>query len=240
MESYLRKKGTLERIWKGKNDEKVEALRVKCTVVDNSQEYRLKYWATRSSVRSFARTAHSWESEFLMSQNDLVLSHSGVTGRRDWTLISSGCPLPELYLLLNHWCASKFTYPIIHSYSHPFIQSFIHTAIHSFIQPFIRSAIHWFIDLFIFLFIQNWKGVVWTIGGVKGPWSRTSARRSDISPKLLKPFKTDALRVSKIGDWGVQLCMATFLCWGLWLIALFPFPRWCLGVGRDRDSGGIK
>ena len=35
-----------------------------------------KYWATRSSVRSFARTALSWESEFLMSQNDLVLSHS--------------------------------------------------------------------------------------------------------------------------------------------------------------------
>ena len=32
--------------------------------------------ATRSSVRSFARTALSWESEFLMSQNDLVLSHS--------------------------------------------------------------------------------------------------------------------------------------------------------------------
>ena len=36
----------------------------------------------RSLVRSlahFARTAHSWESEFLMSQNDLVLSHSGMT-----------------------------------------------------------------------------------------------------------------------------------------------------------------
>jgi len=30
-----------------------------CTVGQNSQEYRLKYWATRSSVRSFARTAHS-------------------------------------------------------------------------------------------------------------------------------------------------------------------------------------
>ena len=75
-------------------------------MVDNSQEYRLQYWATRSSVRSFARIAHSfacsgllaslapsavltrslarslrslprsWESKFLMSQNDLVLSHS--------------------------------------------------------------------------------------------------------------------------------------------------------------------
>ena len=72
------------------------------------QELRRKYWATRSSVRSFARTAHSfacsgllaslapsaaltrllarslrslprsWESEFLMSQNDLVLSHSAL------------------------------------------------------------------------------------------------------------------------------------------------------------------
>ena len=30
------------------------------TVVWNKQEYRLKYWATRSSVRSFARTAHSF------------------------------------------------------------------------------------------------------------------------------------------------------------------------------------
>ena len=42
----------------------------RCTVVQNSYESRHKYWATRSSVRS-------WESEFLMSQNDLVLSHSG-------------------------------------------------------------------------------------------------------------------------------------------------------------------
>ena len=30
------------------------------TMVDNSQEYRLKYWATRSSVRLFACTAHSF------------------------------------------------------------------------------------------------------------------------------------------------------------------------------------
>ena len=30
-----------------------------CTVVWNSQESRRKYWATRLSVRSFARTAHS-------------------------------------------------------------------------------------------------------------------------------------------------------------------------------------
>ena len=49
-------------------------------MVWNKQESRRKYWATRSSVRSFARTAHSWEGEFLMSQNDLILSHSGVVG----------------------------------------------------------------------------------------------------------------------------------------------------------------
>ena len=29
------------------------------TMVDNSQKCRLQYWATRSSVHSFARTAHS-------------------------------------------------------------------------------------------------------------------------------------------------------------------------------------
>ena len=77
-------------------------------MVWNKQESRRKYWATRSSVRLFARTAHSfacsgllaslapsaeltrslarslrslprsWESESLMSQNDPVLSHSGM------------------------------------------------------------------------------------------------------------------------------------------------------------------
>ena len=41
------------------------------TVVQNSHESRREHWATRSSVRS-------WEGEFLMSQNDLVLSYSEV------------------------------------------------------------------------------------------------------------------------------------------------------------------
>ena len=75
-------------------------------MVWNKQESRRKYWATRSAVRSFSRTAHSlacsgllaslmpsaalthllarslrslprsWESEFFMSQNDPVLFHS--------------------------------------------------------------------------------------------------------------------------------------------------------------------
>ena len=50
------------------------------TVVWNKQESRRKYWATRSSVRShrsLVRSLAHWESEFSMSQNDLVLSHSG-------------------------------------------------------------------------------------------------------------------------------------------------------------------
>ena len=42
-----------------------QSMSVMDTMVDNSQEYRLEYWATRSSVRSFARTAHSWDSECL-------------------------------------------------------------------------------------------------------------------------------------------------------------------------------
>ena len=82
--------------------------RKRCTVVWIKQEYRLKYWVTRLSVRSFARTSHlfacfalfaslahsatltrslacsirslprSRESELLSSQNDLVLSHSAL------------------------------------------------------------------------------------------------------------------------------------------------------------------
>ena len=91
------------------------------------QEWRRKYWATRLSVRSFARTAHSfacsgllaslapsagltsalayslwslprsWESEFLMSQNDLVLSHSGMVPQREGDLTSwSWCSLVKV------------------------------------------------------------------------------------------------------------------------------------------------
>ena len=77
-------------------------------MVWNKQELRRKYWATRSCVGLFARTALSFacsgllaslapsavltrllarslrslprlrESEFLMSQNDLVMSHSAM------------------------------------------------------------------------------------------------------------------------------------------------------------------
>ena len=96
----------LTMIWRQEKKEQNEEAECKCTMVENSREYRLKYWVIRSSVRSFARTAYSfacsgllaslapsaaltrslacslrslprsWESEFLMSQNDLVLSHS--------------------------------------------------------------------------------------------------------------------------------------------------------------------
>ena len=38
-----------------------------CTLVDNSQEYRLQNWATSSSVRSFARTAHSFACSGLLA-----------------------------------------------------------------------------------------------------------------------------------------------------------------------------
>ena len=37
------------------------------TMVDNSQEYRLGYWATHLSVCSFARTAHSFASSALLA-----------------------------------------------------------------------------------------------------------------------------------------------------------------------------
>ena len=37
------------------------------TMVEDSQEYRLQYWATRSSVCSFARTAHSFACSRLLA-----------------------------------------------------------------------------------------------------------------------------------------------------------------------------
>ena len=96
-----------------RENERVERLDAG-TMVENRKEHRCKCWATRSPVRSFARTAHSfacsgllallapsaaltrllarslcslprsWESEFLMSQNDLVLSHSAPPRPRKW------------------------------------------------------------------------------------------------------------------------------------------------------------
>ena len=56
-------------------------------MVQNSQESRRKYWATRSSVRSFAHTAHFAHSLArgkvynLMSQFYLVLTHSALARR---------------------------------------------------------------------------------------------------------------------------------------------------------------
>ena len=69
-------------------------------MVENSQEYRLKYWATRSSVRSFARTAHSFACSGLLASlhpplRSLVCSlahfaHSLARGTEDdWMAILS-------------------------------------------------------------------------------------------------------------------------------------------------------
>ena len=69
------------------------------TVGQNRQESRRKYWATRSYVRSFARTAHSWESVLLMSQNDLVLSHSAASGSFPLASLLN-LDVPTLYYLL--------------------------------------------------------------------------------------------------------------------------------------------
>ena len=50
----------------------------KCTMVENSQEYRLKYWATRSSICSFARTAHLFARSRLLAllAPSAALTHS--------------------------------------------------------------------------------------------------------------------------------------------------------------------
>ena len=44
-----------------------EKKRRPCTVGQNNREYRLEYWANRSSVRSFARTAHSFACSALLA-----------------------------------------------------------------------------------------------------------------------------------------------------------------------------
>ena len=58
------------------------------TVVDNSQEYRLKYWVTRSSIRSFARTAHSFACSGLLA---LLAPSSALTGSLARSLRSLPC-----------------------------------------------------------------------------------------------------------------------------------------------------
>ena len=58
------------------------------TVVENSQEYRLEYWATRSSVRSFTRTAHLFACSGLLAS----LAPSAALTR---LLARSLCSLPR-------------------------------------------------------------------------------------------------------------------------------------------------
>ena len=63
-------------------------LRHQCTVVQNSYESSCKYWATRSSVRLFARTAHSFACSGLLTSlaPSTALTHS---------LACSLCSLPR-------------------------------------------------------------------------------------------------------------------------------------------------
>ena len=46
---------------------KMRNMKMQCTMVDNSQKLGCKYWATRSSIRSFARTAHSFACSGLLA-----------------------------------------------------------------------------------------------------------------------------------------------------------------------------
>ena len=101
-----------------------------CTVDETRKEHRCKCWTTCSSIRSFARTAHSftcsgqlaslapsaaltrslprslrslprwWESGFLMSQNDLVLSHSVTVQNQARPLTR---PYPNQAKIFHHW-----------------------------------------------------------------------------------------------------------------------------------------
>ena len=55
-----------------------------CTVVQNNQKYRLKYWATHSSVRLFARTAHSFACTALLTALTRLRSRSLCSLPRPW------------------------------------------------------------------------------------------------------------------------------------------------------------
>ena len=48
-------------------EEETEEEKQESTVVQNRQKYRLQYWATCSSVRSFACTAHSFACSGLLA-----------------------------------------------------------------------------------------------------------------------------------------------------------------------------
>ena len=58
------------------------------TMVQNSQEYRLKYWVTRLSVRSFARTTHSFACSRLLAllTPSAALTHSLARSLRSWDI----------------------------------------------------------------------------------------------------------------------------------------------------------
>ena len=72
-------------------------------MVQNNQEYRLQYWATRSSIRSFARTAYSFACSLARGKVDdymtissmffSVLDHSAVAVGSGMNQDSSAAPL---------------------------------------------------------------------------------------------------------------------------------------------------
>ena len=64
-----------------------------CTVGQNNQEYRLKYWATHSSVYLFTSTAHSFACSALLAllARSAVLTRSltSLTDVNDWMTMLS-------------------------------------------------------------------------------------------------------------------------------------------------------
>ena len=84
-------KNKLKMPWRQSTHQKKALL---STVGQNSQEYRLKYWATRSSLRSFARTAHSFACSTLLTS----LTRSAALTRSLARLLTSLTPS-----LVGHW-----------------------------------------------------------------------------------------------------------------------------------------
>ena len=68
-----------------------------CTVAQNNQEHRLKYWATRSSIRLFTRTTHLFACYILLASlaRSVALipllacsfTHSRVCGKMNYRIL---------------------------------------------------------------------------------------------------------------------------------------------------------
>ena len=79
-------------------------------VVQNSHESRRKYWATRSSVRSFARTAHSFACFALLASlaRSAVLIISLIHSRARGKVYDS---MSQIALVLSHRCNCRWPRP---------------------------------------------------------------------------------------------------------------------------------